>query len=153
LPTYIGTISDVIANHGDGQELWMAEVGYSSYRPEGSGRISDTYLARHGFEHTPAYQAEALVRTIALIRSTGRVGLITWYRVNDLPAGQEVIGDVNNLWLGIVDVRGRPKPALEGFRRAVTLLGGPLRPADDRILVTRPIASRSEVHGFEAPDG
>ena len=36
----------------------MAEVGYSSYRPEGSGQVSDRYRARHGFEHTPAYQAE-----------------------------------------------------------------------------------------------
>jgi hypothetical protein len=153
LPAYIGTMSDVIANYGDGQELWMAEVGYSSYRPEGSGRISDTYLARHGFEHTPAYQAEALVRTIALIRSTGRVELVTWYRVNDLPAGQEVIGDVNNHSLGIVDVRGRPKPALEGFRRAVGLFAGPLRPADDRVQVTRPIASRAEVHCFDDPNG
>jgi hypothetical protein len=153
LPVYIGTVSDMIADYGDGQELWMAEVGYSSYRPEGSRRISEFYLARHGFEHTPAYQAEALLRTMALIRSTGRVGLVTWYRVNDLPVGQEVIGDVNNRWLGIVDVRGRPRPALEGFRRAAARLAGPLRPADDRLQVTRAIASRAEVHGFEAPDG
>ncbi len=153
LPTYIGTMSDIIADYGDGQELWMAEVGYSSYRPEGSGRISDTYLARHGFEHTPEYQAEALLRTMALIRSTGRVALVTWYRINDLPAGQEVIGDVNNHFLGVADVRGRAKPALEGFRRAAGLFAGPLRPADDRVLVTRPIAARAEVHAFDSPDG
>jgi hypothetical protein len=153
LPAYLGTISDIIADYGDGQELWMAEVGYSSFRPEGSGRISDTDLARHGFEHTPEYQAEALLRTMALIRSTDRVALVTWYRINDLPAGQEVIGDVNNHFLGIADVRGRPKPALEGFRRAAGLFAGPLRPADDRVLVTRPIASRAEVHCFEGPDG
>jgi hypothetical protein len=66
---------------------------------------------------------------------------------------QEVIGDVNNHSLGIVDVRGRPRPALEGFRRAVALFAGPLRPADDQVQVTRPIASRAEVHCFEAPDG
>ena len=131
----------------------MAEVGYSSYRPEGSGRVSDRYLARHGFEHTPAYQAEALLRAMALIRSTDRVSLVTWYRINDLPAGQEVIGDVNNRHLGIVDLQGRPKPALEGLRRAAELFSRPLRPADDRVQVTRPIASRTEVHGFEAPDG
>ncbi len=71
LPSYLGLIAGIIDDHGNGQELWMAEVGYSSYRPEGSGRISDHYLARHGFEHTPAYQAEALLRTMALIRSNG----------------------------------------------------------------------------------
>ncbi len=81
------------------------------------------------------------------------MSLVTWYRINDLPAGQEVIGDVNNRHLGIVDLQGRPKPALEGFRRAAELFSRPLRPADDRILVTRPIASRAEVHGFEAADG
>ena len=68
LPTYLGLIAGAIDDYGHGQELWMAEVGYSSYRPEGSGRISDHYQARHGFEHTPAYQAEALLRTMALIR-------------------------------------------------------------------------------------
>jgi hypothetical protein len=153
LPTYLGLIAGVIDDHGDGQELWMAEVGYSSYRPDGSGRISDRYQARHGFEHTAAYQAEALLRTMSLIRSTDRVSLTTWYRINDLPAGQEVIGDVNNHHLGIVDLEGRPKPAFEGFRRAAEVFSRPLRPADDRVQVTRPIASRAEVHGFEAPDG
>ena len=153
LTTYIRRISDLIAEHGAGQALWMAEVGYSNYRPEGSGRVSAAYRARHGFEHTPEFQAEALVRSLALIRATGQVSLVTWYRINDLPGSQTVIGDVNNRSLGLVDLRGRPKPALEGFRRAARLLGGPLRVADDRVLLTRPIASRAEVHGFEAPDG
>ena len=51
---------------------------------------------------------------MALIRSTDRVSLVTWYRINDLPAGQEVIGDVNNRHLGVVDLHGRPKPASRG---------------------------------------
>jgi hypothetical protein len=153
LPNYLRLIAGIIDDHGHGQELWMAEVGYSSYRPKGSGQVSDRYQARHGFEHTRAYQAEALLRTIALIRSMDRVSLVTWYRINDLPAGQEVIGDVNNRHLGIVDLQGQPKPALEGFRRAAELFSQPLRPADDRVLATWPIASRAEVHAFEAADG
>ncbi len=125
LPTYLGLIAGVIDDYGHGQELWMAEVGYSSYRPKGSGRVSDRYMARHVFEHTPAYQAEALLRAMTLIRSTDRVSLVTWYRINDLPAGQEVIGDLNNRHLGIVDLQGRPKPALEGLRGAVELFSRP----------------------------
>jgi hypothetical protein len=111
------------------------------------------YRARHGFEHTPEFQAEALVRSMALILTTGKVNLITWYRINDLPGSQAVISDVNNRFLGLVDLKGRPKPALEGFRRARELLGGPLRVADGRVQWTRPIASRAVVHGFEGPDG
>jgi hypothetical protein len=153
LTTYINRMADVIAEYGDGQDLWMAEVGYSNFRPEGSGRISEMYRARHGFEHTPEFQAEALVRSMALILATGKVGLITWYRINDLPGSQTVIGDVNNRSLGLVDLQGRPKPALEGFRRGTALFGRPLRAADDRVQVTRPIASRAEVHCFEGPDG
>jgi hypothetical protein len=153
LTTYINHIADLIAEYGDRQEIWMAEVGYSSFRPEGSGRISDFYRARHAFEHTPEFQPEAMVRSVALIAATGRVGLITWYRINDLPTGQEIIGDVNNRALGLVDVLGRPKPALDGFRRAAALVGGAARCVDDRLIVARPVASRAVVHGFEGPGG
>ena len=115
LPTYLGLIAGVIDDHGPRPGALDAKVGYSSYRPEGSGRISDRYQARHGFERTPAYQAEALLRAMALIRSTDRVSLVTWYQINDLPAGQDVIGDVNNRHLGIVDLRGRPNPVSKRF--------------------------------------
>jgi hypothetical protein len=153
LLNYIGRISDAIADYGDHQELWLAEVGYSSYRPESSGTVSEFYRARHAFEHTAEYQADVLLRSLALIRATGRVDLVAWYRVNDLPDSEEIIGDVNTRYLGLVDRQGRPKPALESFRRAADLLKGPLRVLDDRVLVTQPITSHVETHVFETPDG
>ncbi|HWE35848.1 MAG TPA: beta-galactosidase [Isosphaeraceae bacterium] len=153
IATYIRRIARVVDRYGDGQEIWMAEVGYSNFRPSGSGRVSDMYRARHAFEHTPEFQAEALVRSMALIVATRRVSLITWYRINDLPTDQFVIGDVNNRYLGVVDLQGRPKPALDGLRRAVRLFERPLRVIDDQVVISKPIASRAEVHCFEAKDG
>jgi hypothetical protein len=153
LMNYVGRLSDVIAEDGDGQELWLAEVGYSNYRPKDSKEVSEHYQARYAFEHTPEYQADVLLRSIVLARATDKVSLFTWYRVNDLPGSEEIIGDINTRHLGIVDLQGRDKPALEGFRRVAELLKGPLRVLDDHVQVTRPIAARAEVHVFEAPDG
>jgi hypothetical protein len=153
ITTYIRRIARVVDRYGDGQEIWMAEVGYSNFRPKDSGRVSDMYRARHPFEHTAEFQSEALVRSMALIVATGRVSLITWYRINDLPTDQFVIGDVNNRFLGVVDLQGEPKPALEGLRRAVKLFERPLRVIDDKVLLTKPIAARAEVHCFEVEDG
>lgn len=153
IATYIRRIARVVDRYGDGQEIWMAEVGYSNFRPKDSGRISDVYHARYAFEHTPEFQAEALVRSMALIVATGRVSLITWYRITDLPNDQFVIGDVNNRFLGVVDRQGKPKPALEGLKRAVKLFERPLRVIDDEVVVMKPIASRAEVHCFEGEDG
>ncbi|HVX84363.1 MAG TPA: cellulase family glycosylhydrolase [Phycisphaerae bacterium] len=117
LPHSIHRLHDLIALHAGRQRLWLAEIGYSDFRRP-DGFVSGQYTARFSFEHTPAYQADYLLRAAALAASTGQVDLFAWYRINDLPDGVNVIGDVNNRHLGILDTQGRPKPAFDAFRRA-----------------------------------
>jgi hypothetical protein len=125
LSEYLQRAARLVRAHGAGEPLWLAEVGYSSFRR--GNYVSDWYEARFPFEHTPAFQAAAMLRILALARSVPEVELITWYELRDLPAGTEVIGDQNNRHLGVLDADGTPKPAFHALARALPFLSGPLR--------------------------
>jgi hypothetical protein len=149
---YVNTLSDIIARWGNHQSLWMAEVGYSTFRgPDGT--VSDSYTATYDYEHTPAFQAVALWRTLTLLLSTEKIAAIAWYELKDLPAGENVIGDVNNRNLGVAFVGWRPKPA----ETALTFFNGffaqKSRCIDAETAVRRTIRSESEVHAFTLADG
>lgn len=154
MPDYINRVADIVARYGHQQPLWMAEVGYSSYRGARQGReISEQYIARFDYEHTGEYQAQALTRTIALALATGKISLLAWYRINDLPAETGIIGDVNNRHLGLIDTLGRPKPALAAFTRVTEMFSQPWRCIDERTLIVRPMAAGVEAHSFEFANG
>lgn len=146
LPAYIGRVHDLIVAHGGRQRIWLAEVGYSDYR-RGSF-VSGQYTARFPYEHTPAYQADALLRAAVLAASTGQVDLFTWYRINDLPADIDVIGDVNNRHLGILDVHGQPKPAFTALARAAAFFERPFACIDNQTWVLHPAGAHLQVHAF-----
>jgi hypothetical protein len=153
LTDYILRVSDLLALHGRGQRLWLAEVGYSNFRRPGGSYVSDQYTARFAFEHTADYQAEALLRCATLAAATGKVDLFAWYRINDLPTDVEVIGDVNNRHLGVLTQDGKPKPALVALRKAASLFNAPFRCVNDSVLILHPLAAPIEAHAFEAENG
>ncbi len=151
LTGYVREAADLVAELGRGQPLWMAEVGYSSFR---RGRaVSAQYRARYDHEHTAEHQAGALVRTVALLLSSGVVERVAWYELRDLPPDEEVIGDVNNRHLGVLDPRGAPKPAYAALQLVTRLFAGGFRGVDGELQVTRRGDSAAEVHGFARPDG
>ncbi|MGN6370852.1 MAG: GH39 family glycosyl hydrolase [Phycisphaerae bacterium] len=147
IPEYVGKIADVIAQWGSRQRIWLAEVGYSDFRKSG-GYVSEQYVSRFAFEHTAAFQGDVILRAAALARSTNKVDVFAWYRINDLPESQEVIGDVNNLHLGIMDVHGAEKPGVSAFRETVQLFGAKEACVDDQIAVVRRLAGGGELHAF-----
>lgn len=149
---YVNTLSDIIARYGNRQSLWMAEVGYSTFRRP-DGYVSNSYRAMYAYEHTPAYQAVALWRTLALLLATEKVAAIAWYEIKDLPAGENVIGDVNNRNLGVDLVGHVPKPAERALAFFNTFFAAPARCIDRTTTVRRGLGSDSEVHAFEFADG
>jgi polysaccharide biosynthesis protein PslG len=149
---YVQTLSDIIAKYGNHQSLWMAEVGYSTVR-QPHGKISDSYTATYAYEHTLAYQAVALWRTLTLLLSTEKMAAITWYEIKDLPAGENVIGDNNNRNLGVDFVGHKPKPAESALRFFNAFFGKPSVCIDRDAVITRAIGSESEVHVFRMEDG
>jgi hypothetical protein len=151
IPDYTGRAADLLSRHGEHQSLWLAEAGYSSFRR--GDHVSDQYTATFAEEHTPEAQAAALFRVLALTLASGNISLVAWYRINDLPETQEVIGDVNNRHLGILDEHGRAKPALRSLHFFQSLFPGGYRCLDGAVRVRKEIASPAEIHAFEKPDG
>jgi len=151
IPDYLARAAALVRTHGEGEPLWLAEVGYSSFRRE--RYVSDWYSARFDFEHTARFQASALVRVLALSRSVPELELLAWYELRDLPPGTEVIGDQNNRHLGVLTPAGEPKPAYQAMRRVAPLLRGPMRPLDVEVRASAPDAAPIEAYAYQRQDG
>jgi len=146
----IDRVGQTIDRYGHHQELWMAEVGYSSFRR--ADYVSAAWEARYSYEHTESFQAESLFRTLTLLAASGRVSRMAWYRVNDLPDTTGIIGDVNNRHLGLIGSDGREKPALAALRFFNGVSGRGLECIDDEVIISRRIRSDAEVHCFRTDD-
>ena len=147
-----GSADGLLPNCTGLEARWMAEVGYSTFRRP-DGYVSNSYRSTYAYEHTPAYQATALWRTLTLLLSTQKLAAVTWYEIKDLPAGENVIGDVNNRNLGVDYVGWKPKPAEHALSFFNEFFMTPSRCIDRSVKVTRPRNSASEVHTFEMEDG
>jgi hypothetical protein len=145
-PGEIATVAQAVAHDHPRPDLWMAEIGYSDLRPGDAPLFYD-------YQHTAAYQATALFESNVLALSTGRLSLTAWYRINDLPATTDVIGDSVNRYLGMVDLQGHLKPAFFALRFYNRLFGVPTRTFDDGVTITRPPHSQSVVFAFQQQDG
>lgn len=152
IESYVNEISDIIQRWGNKQSLWMAEVGYSTWRMEKS-KVSSDYNAYYDYEHTPQYQAVELVKTLAMVLSTEKMAAITWYEIKDLPMGENVIGDNNNRNLGVAYYDYKPKPALQALSFSHKLFSQKYRCIDKNVEVTKILGSQSFSHIFENEDG
>jgi hypothetical protein len=152
LPGYVERARDIVQSFGENEPLWMAETGYSSV----SGRtiVSGVYRAHFKGEHTDRAQADALARTILMGLATEQLPLIAWYRINDLRATEDVIGDDNNRHLGVRSVDGKTKPAFAALAQLTAWFQQPYR------MVKADVAAASggnepepEIHVFALRDG
>jgi hypothetical protein len=144
-PRFLAEVADLVRELAPRADLWLAEFGYSDWRRP-DGRPSEWSYAVNEWEHTPAFQGVALLRAHALALGTGVLSLTAWYRIDDLPPSERVIGDENNKHLGILDVEGRRKPAFTALRLWNRLLADPVRPA-------RADAPGAVVRAFEKRSG
>jgi polysaccharide biosynthesis protein PslG len=151
LPCYVERVAEIVREHGENEPLWMAETGYSSVG--GRAAVSDVYRARYRGEHTDEAQAAALVRTAVLALATGRIPLFAWYRINDLPTTEDVIGDDNNRHLGVRTLRGDAKPAMRAFGQLTRLFAQPYRVVVPEIRSRANMGPPAEVRAFELRDG
>lgn len=149
---YVNEVQDVIWRFGNNQVVWMAEVGYSTFRK--GARVSDSYSAFYEYEHTPEYQAKQLFKTLTLVASTGNVDAVAWYEIKDLPPSENVIGDNdNNRYLGVAYPDHKPKPAAKSLQFFNKLFSGKYKSINDEVEVDRPLSSESEVQVFQTEGG
>jgi hypothetical protein len=108
-------MADLIQQSATGKPLWLNEFGYPDFRhaPNRATMWSekqDVYLAH---EHTPNYQAVQLFKVQLLALASGRVSLVTWYRLHDYAAIADIGGqDAVNQHLGLLDAQGKSKPMI-----------------------------------------
>ena len=129
-------------------DLCLAEFGYSSAASK-SGKDSEWVRATYEFEHTPEFQAVALLRHHVLALAAERLSLTAWFRIHDLPGSEGVIGDDNNRHFGLVDIEGNAKPALHAMRLWNRVVNQPVR----RIPAQADGKSNAQVYAFERKDG
>lgn len=152
ITTYVNEVHDVIWRYGDNQPIWMAEVGYSTFRK--GARVSDSYSAFYDYEHTPEYQAVHLFKTLALVASTEKVSAVAWYELKDLSLTEDVIGDNdNNRFLGVAYADYKEKPAARALQFFNELFSKKYRNGNDKVKVDRTLGSESIVNAFENEDG
>jgi hypothetical protein len=151
LPDYVADVAAVVRDHGENEPLWMAEVGYSSIGPRPD--ISSAYRARFDHEHTAEAQANALVRMLIMALADGRLSLVAWSRINDLPEGSETISDENSLHLGLWTAEGRVKPAALAFARLAKLFGQKYRMLTPEVQKDSENPGEIQVHTFALEDG
>ena len=149
-PARIEAVAALARRTAPRADVWLAEFGYSDWRAP-DGQPSQWSYAVHGYEHTEPFQAVALFRAHVLALASQRLSLTTWYRIDDLPPAEGVIGDENNKHLGLLDARGRRKPAFYALRLYEQLLARPVRLVDDRAQVHA--GPEAVVHVFEAEAG
>lgn len=149
---YVNEVYEVVWRYGNGQSLWMAEVGYSTFRK--NGYVSSSYSAFYDYEHTPSYQAVDLFKRLALVLSTEKIAAIAWYELKDLPPTEEVIGDeYNNRHLGVAYVDYIPKPATKALVFFNSLFSQKCKNISKEVLVEKPLSSDSQCLVFENEDG
>ncbi len=149
---HILKMNEVIKNYGNHQPLWMAEVGYSTFR-QGS-IVSSEYAAYYDYEHTPEYQAVDLFKRLALIISTEKISAIAWYEIKDLPPTDEVIGDeYNNRHLGVAYVDHSPKLAQKALKFFNQLFSQKYKNVTNKVSVEKSENSDSHVLVFQNEDG
>lgn len=152
IESYINEVHDIIQRWGNNQSLWMAEVGYSTWRMEGS-KVSNDYYAYYDYEHTPEYQAVALFKTLSLVMSTNKLAAVTWYEIKDLPMAENVIGDNNNRNLGVAYYDYKPKPALKALTFFNKLFSQKHTPINDKVVIKKEIGSNAYARVFKNEDG
>ena len=148
----INDMYSVIEKYGDNQALWMAEVGYSTFR-QGS-YVSESYHAYYDYEHTPEYQAVDLFKRLTLAVAEEKLSAIAWYEIKDLQPSDEVIGDnYNNRHLGIAYADFTPKPAEQALVFFNKLFNIPYKNITDQISVEKKDDSDVFYRAFKKEDG
>lgn len=134
-------------------DIWLAEFGYSNTRFK-QDTVSEWGVDVHyAYEHTAEYQAKMLWKHHVMALASGRVSLSTWYRVNDLPEGTDVIGDKNNLYLGILDINHKPKPSYYALKLFNRIFSKPVRRITQGIKIKKAKDSQAVVEAFETKQG
>lgn len=149
---WVPDMSKIIAEDGSGDDLWLNEMGYPDYRFRTNQASIYGTRVFYSYEHTRHYQATMLFKMETMALASEKISLAGWYRVDDFRSPEKRLGpDFVNYHLGVVDWRGRPKPALLALRFFNRLFNEPSRSL--HLHITSKPESQSVVKIFQRHDG
>jgi polysaccharide biosynthesis protein PslG len=149
---WVPQMQQLIAADGSGDDLWLNEMGYPDYRFHAAQASIYGTRVFYRYEHTRQYQAAMLFKMEVMALASQQISLTGWYRIDDFPLSEKRLGpDLVNYHLGVVDARGRAKPALLALRFFNRLFAQPSRLL--KVAITRRESSQSIVNVFQTKDG
>lgn len=136
-------------------DLWVDENGYANYRYSDRSASRDVNIpVVFAYEHSAEFQAVMLWRDHVEVVASGIASLMGWYRLHDLPPTTNVIGDDNNRFLGLVDVKGREKPSFRALHFYDQLFNEPTRSLDEKVEIqSHGPDNHAVVHAIEKKNG
>lgn len=149
---WVQQMADLVARDADGADFWINEMGYADYRFRPNKASKWGISVFYDYEHSRAYQARFLFKTHVMSLASPRVSLTAWYRIDDFsPQKDRFSDDLVNHHLGLVDIRGKPKPAYHALRFFNQLFGQPSKRLSTRPKL--PQNSQAIVETFHRTDG
>jgi hypothetical protein len=118
----------LIQQSGSGDDLWINEAGYADYRETQTAASKYGTPVYFAYEHTAAYQAEFLFKSMTMALGGGKASLFGWYRIDDFRHGDtRMPSDFVHYHLGVTDVSGKRKAAFYAFRNFSRLFAQPVK--------------------------
>ncbi len=152
---WLPEMAGIIKDSGAGVDFWANEMGYPDYRyaPAQATRWTNTRVYFR-YEHTREFAATELFKGYVMALASGDVSLMSWYRIDDFPASETRLGpDGVHYHLGLVDTRGRPKPAFFALKFFNRLFDQPTRTQHDGWRSSAGAGSEAVVNVIEKKDG
>lgn len=156
LPLWPDTMTEWIQSMAPGKGLWLNEYGYADYRHsvDRASMWSEQPDVFYLHEHTSEDQAVKFFRIQMINLAAGNVAATAWYRIHDYRGPEDINGDGDpvNLRLGLLDVRGKPKPVYFAVRTYQSLFSSGVRNARE-VRFREARDSQAVSHAFETPSG
>jgi 5-hydroxyisourate hydrolase-like protein (transthyretin family) len=132
--------------------LVLNEMGYADYRyaPNKASQYGTSVF--YDYEHTARYQAVMLFKMFVMAAGTGELRMAGWYRIDDfMHTDNRMPADKVHYHLGVVDTRGKRKPAFFAFKFFNQLFSQPAKPI--AVASRNARGSQTILNQFQTQDG
>jgi hypothetical protein len=146
----VAELAKLVDESGTGDDLWINEAGYANYREQPSLASKYSTPVYFAYEHTRAYQAEFLFKSMTMALGAGKASLMGWYRVDDFRhSDKRMPNDLVHYHLGLIDVNGRRKPAFYAYRNFTHIFSSPVKTVPTRAVSSAGARSTAMHEVFE----
>ena len=149
---FVPRMRKIVEEQGSKLPLALNEMGYADYRyaPNKASQFGTSVF--YDYEHTRQYQANMLFKMFVMSLGSGELNMAGWYRIDDfMHTDNRMPGDKVHYHLGVLDTKGKRKPAFFALKFFNQLFKEPVRvvPVGSR----NARGSQTVLNLFETQDG